>query len=136
MRKRDDSLPSLGYTTISVDKPTKERLLRLAGDTPVFLKMRQIIEEYDERDPAVPLSGLGHTVPKNTPATKKDLKELNYTNMSTLGVVTTTMMAVILDFYGLHPDKAMLARLENEFDKRLSERKQIQGEWDFTPELA
>ncbi len=47
---RENSLRSLGRATIGIDKPTQARLKRLAGDTPLCLKVRELIADAERRE--------------------------------------------------------------------------------------
>lgn len=55
MKKRSDSLRGIGFTTVSVDSVTKERMKELAGDTPICEFVRELVDDYS-RDKQIPLS--------------------------------------------------------------------------------
>ncbi len=55
----EGSLREIGVCTLGVDKVTKSRLKRLAGDTPLCVKFRELVEEAEKRE----LPGGGGQVP-------------------------------------------------------------------------
>ena len=50
MKKQADSLNSIGYTTISIDRDTKQRIKDLAGDKDIYEFVRTLVKSYAEND--------------------------------------------------------------------------------------
>lgn len=62
------SLREIGLATVNIDKVTKARLRRLAGDTPLCLKVRELVDmaEAAEGGGGVPLPGMETATSRNT----------------------------------------------------------------------
>ncbi len=67
----EGSLRELGATAVGIDRLTHARLKRLAGDTPLCLKVKELVEEAERRElpgggGQVPLPGQERLVSPNT----------------------------------------------------------------------
>ena len=75
-----NTLRGLGRATIGIDKPTQARLKRLAGDTPLCQKVRELIEQAERAEFGcsgnVPFPGQELLASPNTRATKADVSRL------------------------------------------------------------
>lgn len=76
----EGSIRDIGMATLGVDKVTKARLKRLAGDKPLVVKVRELVELGEQLEDAngeqVPLPGQESLV-SQMPATKGDISRLN-----------------------------------------------------------
>ena len=72
MARQPGSLRSLGVGMVAIDKPTLARLKRLAGDTPLSHKVRELVELGEALESAgggggeIPLPGQERMVSPNT----------------------------------------------------------------------
>lgn len=55
-KKQPDSLRSLGRSSINCDRPTRDRLKQLAGDTPLAYYLRELAEK-ESRDKQLTMPG-------------------------------------------------------------------------------
>lgn len=68
------TIRDIGVTTISVDKTTKALIKQIAGDKDIYVKMREIVDEYTENHPQEPMeTGKRANI---EPATKEDVRTL------------------------------------------------------------
>ena len=115
MQKSATSIRSLGHTMINVDKPTKSRLKRLAGDMPLVEYLRHLADQEDKSKQSS-LSGMERQVSKNTIAAVKEDTERLTTAMKKFSyqVLRFSMKPEYLeewymDLWGEKPDPVSLA---------------------------
>ena len=120
----EGSLRGIGVTSIGLDKITKARLKRLAGDTPICVKVRELVEQA-EKD-----SGIGgqlvlpgeerNTSPNTIASIGHEVRSLaqKVEAMSTAEVLLWEMFSAALECIGLRPNKPFSEALEAEGEAR------------------
>lgn len=121
MKTRSDSLRGVGYTTISIDVDTKERIKNLAGDSQICDFVRDMVDFWETNHPQSPMQ-LG------TAIQPRDVQEVKGT-LAAVKSMAYVWYSLLNDGSAFVPERnKALHDLWNRSMKELGKTKALEGE--------